>query len=176
VSGPEKGKETTEFDSISYRRALGCYPTGVAVMTAVTPAGDHVGITVNSFASVSLEPPLISICLGKHLSRFEALISAHVFSLNILREDQSELSSQFAGNGRGKWLGVRFRIGHNGTRILEPNLALLECQRHHNYRAGDHDIVIGRVFAFHYDRGAAPLLFYRGAYHRVKSPGVVGEE
>jgi flavin reductase (DIM6/NTAB) family NADH-FMN oxidoreductase RutF len=164
---------TARFDQLSYRRALGCYPTGVAVVTALTPAGDHVGITINSFTSVSLEPPLISICLGKHLARFEALVSAEVFNLNILREDQSELSAQFAGNGRDKWLGVQFRSGHKGTRILEPNLALLACERQHNYRAGDHDIVIGRVRAFHHDGGAAPLLFYRGGYHRVKSFEIV---
>jgi flavin reductase (DIM6/NTAB) family NADH-FMN oxidoreductase RutF len=163
------------FDPVSYRRALGCYPTGVAVMTAITPAGDHVGITVNSFTSVSLEPPLVSICLGKHLARFESLTSADVFNLNILREDQSDLSSQFAGSGREKWLGVRFRIGGNGIRILEPNLALLECERHHNYRAGDHDIVIARVRGFHHDGGAAPLLFYRGAYHRVTRSETSGE-
>ena len=60
------------------------------------------------------------------------------------------------------------RSGHKGARILEPNLALLECERQHNYRAGDHDIVIGRVRAFHHGGGAAPLLFYRGGYHRVK--------
>jgi len=167
---------TAGFDQLSYRRALGCYPTGVAVVTAVTPAGDHVGITINSFTSVSLEPPLISICLGKHLARFEALTSSDAFNLNILREDQSELSAQFAGDGRDKWRGVQFRIGQYGTRILEPHLALLECERHLNYRAGDHDIVIGRVHTFHHDAGAAPLLFYRGAYHRVRSSGLSGEE
>ena len=158
----------TCFDARAYRSALSCYATGVAVLTAVTPSGDHLGITVNSLTSVSLDPPLVSLCLGRHLARFEALTKAELFNLNVLRADQAGLSAQFAGNGRDKWDGVKFGLARNGIRVLDSHLALLECRRYESYRAGDHDILIGLVERFQHDGAGSPLLFYRGRYHGLR--------
>jgi flavin reductase (DIM6/NTAB) family NADH-FMN oxidoreductase RutF len=156
------------FDVRAYRDTLGCYATGVAVLTAVTPGGEHLGITVNSLTSVSLQPPLVALCLSKHLARFEALWRVECFNLSILREDQSALSVQFAGNGRDKWRGVGFALSRRGIRILEPHLALLECRRFQSHRAGDHAILIGQVERYQHDGAGHPLLFYRGRYHTIK--------
>lgn len=162
----------TRFDARSYRNALACYATGVAVLTAATVDGDHLGITVNSLASVSLEPPLVSLCLGRHLARFEVLTKVERFNLNVLRADQAGLSAQFAGDGRNKWNGVKFGLTGNGIRALDSNLALLECRRYQSYSAGDHDILIGLVERFHHDGAGRPLLFYRGRYHSLGEQGL----
>jgi len=147
------------FDVRAYRNTLGCYATGVAVLTAITPAGEHLGITVNSLTSVSLAPPLVSLCLGQHLARFEVLTALEMFNLNVLRADQAPLSAQFAGKAGNKWRGVRFTLGPNGIRIIEPHLALFECRRFQGYRAGDHHILIGQVERCRHDGAGAPLLF-----------------
>jgi flavin reductase (DIM6/NTAB) family NADH-FMN oxidoreductase RutF len=158
------------FDDRAYRNALGCYATGVAVLTALASTGEHLGLTLNSLTSVSLQPPLVSFCLGQHLARFEILTALEVFNLNVLRADQAALSAQFARAGADKWRGVKFKLGSNGIRVLEPHLALLECQRFQGYQAGDHQILIAEVKRFRHDHSGAPLLFYRGRYHRLADP------
>ncbi len=132
----------------------------MAVLTALTVDGDHLGITVNSLASVSLEPTLVSLCLGRR------------FNLNVLRADQAGLSAQFAGDGRNKWNGVKFGLTGNGIRALDSNLALLECRRYQSYSAGDHDILIGLVERFHHDGAGRPLIFYRERYHGLGEQGL----
>lgn len=155
------------FDSTLFRRALGHYATGVAVLTAVTRTGEHLGVTVNSFSSVSLNPPLISVCLGKFLCSLHAIKAARAFNVNILCRGQEALSAQFARRGAEKWSGVRFEIARNGVRTVEPNLAVLECSRYRVYPAGDHHILLGRVEYFRLNGIEEPLLFYRGQYRTL---------
>lgn len=154
-------------DGLHFRRALGHYATGVAILTTVTRAGEHLGITVNSFSSVSLAPPLISVCLGQFLASLPGIKSAKAFNISILCRGQESLSALFARSGAAKWRGVRYGIASNGARIVEPNLAVLECSRYRSYRVGDHHILIGRVERFSVNGIQEPLLFYRGEYRTL---------
>jgi flavin reductase (DIM6/NTAB) family NADH-FMN oxidoreductase RutF len=154
-------------DGVHFRRALGHYATGVAILTAVTRSGEHLGITVNSFSSASLEPPLVSVCLGEFLASLRQIRAAKAFNISILCSGQEALSVQFARSGAEKWRGVRYGVASNGVRIVEPNLAVLECSRYRVYPAGDHHILLGRVERFSVNGIQEPLLFYRGEYRTL---------
>src|SRR5262249_25508040 len=143
------------------------YATGVAILTAVTQAGEHLGITVNSFTSVSLDPPLVSVCLGKLLASLRRIKAARCFNINILCRGQEALSAQFARAGTEKWQGVCYEVARNGVRTVRPNLAVLECSRYRVYPAGDHHILLGRVEFVHINAVEEPLLFYRGEYRTL---------
>jgi len=160
-------KDTQNLDARELRSALGCYPTGVIVMTGLADTGERVGLTINSFTSVSLDPPLVSMCLARTASSFETLQMSHGFVLNVLRHDQRGISGRFAKTGVDKWRGVDYREGINGVPVLVPNLAAFQCSRYAEHDGGDHIIVIGRVEAVEYDAGAAPLVFHQGGYSRL---------
>lgn len=155
------------LDALEFRSALGCYPTGVIVMTGLADDGERIGLTINSFTSVSLDPPLVSICLARTANSFETLQMRHGFILNVLGEDQRDISGRFATSGGDKWRGVDYRDGRNGVPILVPNLAAFQCTPYAEHDGGDHIIVIGRVEAVEYDPGAAPLVFHQGGYSRL---------
>lgn len=155
------------LDAGAFRSALGCYPTGVIIMTGLTRDGERFGLTMNSFTSVSLDPPLVSMCLARTASNFDALEISRGFAVNILREDQGHISGQFAKSGADKWLDVGYREGINGVPILEPNLAAFQCSFYAEYEGGDHIIVIGRVEAVEYDADTAPLVFHQGGYAQL---------
>jgi flavin reductase (DIM6/NTAB) family NADH-FMN oxidoreductase RutF len=160
-------KRASCLDHASLRRVLGHYATGVAILTVVSRSGFHIGITVNSFTSVSLKPPLVSVCLGKFLISLTEIRSASAFNVNILCRGQEHLSSQFSRPGAEKWDGVTFGIADNGARTIEPNLAVLECGRHKIVSAGDHCILLGRVERCHVNSVKEPLVFYRGQYRTL---------
>ena len=108
-------------------------------------AGELLGITVNSFTSVSLEPPLISFCLANSVRSLEEFRKVESFAVNILREDQTEISRKFAQSDDDKWAEVNYRTSARSNPILEPNLAVFECKHREEYECGDHVIVIGHV-------------------------------
>lgn len=140
------------------------FATGVTVVTAVTPDGRHIGVTMNSFSSVSLDPPLVSLCLGTHLLSRGDLLGAERFNITILRQDQEQVSRHFARSGAKSWDEIRFRRSADGPRIIEPCVAALECRTFQTVEAGDHVLLLGRVLAVHAAPEGAPLLFYNGAY------------
>ena len=152
------------FTPDEFRKAMGLYPTGVTVVTGTTPDGEALGLTVNSFVSVSLEPPLISFNLAKGLRSQEAFRSLTAFAVNLLREDQTEVSRRFAKLGADKWADTNHRSGEKASPILEPNVAVFECEPYAFHEAGDHVIVVGRVLRFDMSEGVAPLVFFRGSY------------
>lgn len=167
MSGPDGAGSAPSFSSREFRDALGLFPTGVVVVTTTDAVGRPVGITVNSFASVSLTPPLVLFSVGRTLRSFETFAAAPGFTINLLGEDQAELSNRFARAGEDKWRDVDGRPGRLGGRVIEPNLAAFDCRTHARYEGGDHLIIVGEELAIEYGTKDRPLVFFRGRYHAV---------
>lgn len=159
--------ENEKFDQRAFRDAVGSFATGVMIMTCAGGAEGMIGVTMNSFASVSLEPPLVSFCIADSLSEFQTLLETEQFALNFLREDQQDLSNQFAKTGPDKWKGVSYREGSNAAPIIEPNHGVLLCSKHAQYECGDHYIVVARVNDMEFGGDEPPLVFYKGKYRQL---------
>jgi 3-hydroxy-9,10-secoandrosta-1,3,5(10)-triene-9,17-dione monooxygenase reductase component len=148
-----------------YRATLGHFCSGVTIVTAHGPDGPA-GLTCQSFAALSLDPPLILVCPGKSSSSWPKIEAAGAFCVNVLAEDQEELGRVFAARGADKFSGVGWRPGaFSGAPVLADVLAWIECRLESVHDGGDHVIAVGRVL----DLGAVegrPLLFYRGGYGR----------
>jgi flavin reductase (DIM6/NTAB) family NADH-FMN oxidoreductase RutF len=152
------------FDGRGLRHALGLYTTGVTIITARTPDHQHTGVTVNSFTSVSLDPPLVLFCLSNWSSLLEAFQNADHFAVHVLAKGQQELSNRFAKPSLNTWEGVKYRESEHGCALLTGVLGSLECARRAVYPGGDHLIVIGEVLRFDVSAAAEPLVFYQGSY------------
>ena len=151
----------------TFRRALGQFATGVTVVTGATARGGPVGVTVNAFASLSLKPPLVLVCLRRAMRGLSAFVEGDHFAVNMLSERQQRLSRRFAsGRFDRRFKGVAWTRGANGCPILGDCLAVLECSRVAIHDGGDHVIVVGRVQKLHYARRGHPLLYFRGHYGR----------
>lgn len=151
-------------DLRALRVALGQYTTGVTVVTTRAPGGAHVGITVNSFTSVSLNPPLVLFCLSNRSSLLTVFEQAAHFAVNVLAIGQQALSNRFAKPSVNTWEDVRFRLGQHGCALLTGALGTLECARRAAYPGGDHLILVGEVVRFDTVTAAEPLVFYQGNY------------
>jgi len=154
------------FDTKAFRRALGNFATGVTIMTAQNAQGEKVGVTANSFNSVSLEPPLILWSIDKRSSSFSIFEQATHFAVNILSADQIELSNKFARSKDDKYANVDFELGAGNVPLLKECSAVFECERFNIIEGGDHWIILGRVVNFQ-DNGRSPLLYHQGAYSSV---------
>ncbi len=153
------------FDSADFRRALGTFPTGVAIITTKDPDGRPVGLTCNSFSSVSLDPPLVLWSLRTSSKSLPAFRAASSFAINVLAEDQGKLSARFASSAIvDKFEGVAHSEGHLGVPLIDECLARFHCSTFSEHEAGDHVIFIGRVERFEHGRKEDPLVFYKGAY------------
>jgi flavin reductase (DIM6/NTAB) family NADH-FMN oxidoreductase RutF len=152
------------------RDVLGCFPTGVAVVTAAAPDGSLHGVTISSFNSLSLDPPLVLFSLSRALHSLDAMQNAAAFAINFLRDDQAHLSSRFAAALTDKWSGTEYRAGFTGAPVLVPALAVLECLPYAQYDGGDHVIFVLRVTHFEADAERHPLVFFRGGYHTLAIP------
>jgi len=155
--------QASAFDSRAFRRALGNFATGVTIVTAATPAGAKVGVTANSFNSVSLEPPLVLWSIDKRSGSYEVFEQATHFAVNVLAADQIELSNQFARPRDDKFAGIDHEIGMGGAPLFADCSARFQCEKYQQVDGGDHWILIGRVLAFD-DIGRSPLLYHQGAY------------
>ncbi|KEA65509.1 NADH-FMN oxidoreductase [Marinobacterium lacunae] len=155
------------LDPHAFRRALGNFATGITVVTAQNTQGERIGLTVNSFNSVSLDPPLILWSLDKRSAdSLDVIRDAGHFAINVLAADQLDLSNQFARPQKDKFAGVEFSTGAGGSPLLDQCAASFQCALHQEVDAGDHWILLGRVLAFD-DFGRAPLLYHQGAYSLV---------
>ncbi len=165
MSNPFDPQWTASFDSARFREVLGHFPTGVTVVTASTPDGP-VGLTIGSFTSLSLEPPLVLFCVAHASATWPPIRDAGTFCVNVLAEDQEHVSRLFAGRGTDRFAGVGWRPSVLGAPLLAGCIASLDCRIEQVLAGGDHDIVIGRVvdLALHDRRG--PLVFYRGGFGR----------
>ena len=151
-----------------FRHCLGSFSTGVTVVTTANDAKDPQGITVNSFCSVSLHPPLILFCLDKNASCFETLHTASHFTINILSEAQEDLSHRFAHYTEDRWKKTAFHYGKNGCPTLENCTASLECKTSMIHEAGDHFIIIGEVLDISVsEQHPKPLIYYRSNYYSM---------
>lgn len=158
-------REEEAVDSRTLRQALGCFPTGVAVITTRVGKGRPVGLTCSSFNSVSLNPPLVLWSLRNESRSFAAFDAAEAFAVNVLAEDQAELSTRFATSGEvEKFAGVDHRAGVLGMPLIEGSVAQFECRKWAQYSAGDHTIFIGEVKALVATRPESSLVFYKGSY------------
>lgn len=156
---------STAFDLRAFRNALGAFPTGVAVITTTGANGEPIGLTCNSFSSVSLDPPLVSWGLRLASKNLENFRSAGAFAINILAEDQKDLSARFASSQVvDKFEGVAFSRGHRQLPILDGCVAVFECDKFAEHVAGDHVLFLGQVAKFDHGRQEDSLVFYRGAY------------
>lgn len=155
------------IDSRAFRNALGSFATGITVMTALGPDGP-VGITVNSFSSLSLDPPLVLFCIARTSQSFAAFATAPAFAVNVLADDQQELSVRFSRRDlQDRWGGLAVDTWDTGAPILKGCLATMECDRHDLLDGGDHVIVVGRVRRLESRADGRPLLYFRGAYATV---------
>src|SRR5262245_2617233 len=152
------------LDIRALRHALGHYTTGVTVITTCTPDGGHTGVTVNSFTSVSLDPPLVLFCLSTRSTLLPAFEQAPHFTINVLATGQQALSNRFAKPSMNTWDGVKYRCGTHGCALLADAIGVFECARRSIYRGGEQVILVGEVLRFETVVAPAPLAFYQGSY------------
>ena len=160
------------FDGRGFRRVLGHYPTGVTVVTAACPGGPE-GMTIGSFTSVSLEPPLVSFCPARVSDSWIRIRDVGSFCVNVLGDDQADVSATFASKAENRFDGLTTRVEATGAPVIEGCLAWIDCRIHAVHPGGDHDIVVGEVVALGIaddDSGQArgPLVFLKGGYGRVE--------
>jgi flavin reductase (DIM6/NTAB) family NADH-FMN oxidoreductase RutF len=153
-------------DTRDLRNAFGAFATGVTVVTSRAANRQVAGVTVNSFCSVSLEPPLVMWCLSKSAPSHRVFVSAAHFAVHILAEDQAHLSARFSAAAPNKFAGLEISEGLGGAPVLEGVAALFECRCERQIDAGDHHIILGRVERYRYST-RRPLLFHTGAYRSV---------
>ena len=151
----------------AFRDTLGMFPTGVTVITARATDGRLAGLTVSSFNSVSLAPPLVVWSLSSHLPCVPVFESAPVYAINVLAEDQQELSNRFASRLDDKFAGLDFTEGECGVPLLAGCFASFECRPFAAHPGGDHLVLIGEVIRFARDADKRPLVFQGGAYRRL---------
>jgi flavin reductase (DIM6/NTAB) family NADH-FMN oxidoreductase RutF len=151
------------LDTSEFRRILGHWSTGVAVVATLDAAGAPRGLTANAVASVSLEPPLVLACVERVADSHDAIEQAGFFAISILSADDESVARRFAGDGSTKFDHLAWHAGPTGAPILDDALAWVDCHTHQLCDGGDHTIFIGAVVAGDAREGQ-PLLYYRGGY------------
>jgi flavin reductase (DIM6/NTAB) family NADH-FMN oxidoreductase RutF len=158
------------IDGQEFRRVLGHYPTGVTVVTAACPTGPE-GMTIGSFTSVSLDPPLVSFCPSQDSDSWIRMRDVGSFCVNVLGDHQADVSTTFASKIDDRFEGLATRVEATGAPVIEGCLAWIDCRVEAVHAAGDHDIVVGRVVALGVAESAesegGPLVFLKGGYGRV---------
>ncbi|WP_411290327.1 alpha/beta fold hydrolase [Sphingorhabdus sp.] len=154
-------------DARTLRDAMGCFATGVTIITAHASDGKPVGLTANSFTSVSLDPPLLLVCIANNAGTAETLREIDEFAVNVLQIGQQPVSNLFAGKSEDRFAGTRWEVGEYGAPILPSSLGIFECKRHALHEAGDHFILVGRVEKASFEPRRDPLLYFRGKYRRL---------
>ncbi|MEO6255409.1 MAG: flavin reductase family protein [Sphingomicrobium sp.] len=157
----------TGSDSRTLRDALGCFATGVTVITCFDQAGQPFGITANSFTSVSLDPPLLLVNLHKAAACAPALTATSHFAVNVLQTGQQPASIRFSTRDEDRFGPNDWSPGEFGAPVLGGSLSVFECERHAVHDGGDHHILIGRVVKASFDPTLDPLLYFRGSYRRL---------
>jgi flavin reductase (DIM6/NTAB) family NADH-FMN oxidoreductase RutF len=166
-----------ETDKTALREALGAFATGVTIVTArasvrrssasgTLERGEPVGFTANSFTSVSLEPPLLLVCLAHTAASYKVFCESESFAVNVLAADQQQTAMLFATRGADKFGTTRWHSGLMGAPLIEGCLARFDCAMHQRVAAGDHDVIMGRVIDFSRHEGEA-LLYHGGAFQRL---------
>ena len=157
----------TSFDTRAFRNAAGCFPTGVAVVTTLMPGKAPIGVTVNSFTSVSLDPPLVLWCLDRKSDRFETFTKSAVYAICLLDVAHEAVSSRLAKQGAHSLEGIDLVPTELGPPALADALAVFECEKEAIHEAGDHVILVGRVVRFGRSESGEPLVFHKGRYNAL---------
>lgn len=169
-AAPAMAHEEPSLAAADFRRTLGQFLTGVTVATTVDPRGEPVGMTANAFTSVSLDPPLVMLCVARTAASFEAIERASRYAVHILGDHQEAVSAAFArsaADGAEKFAGIAWHRAEDGLPLLDECLARIECTITERIELGDHVGYVGRVELGHFDTEAAPLGFFRGRYARL---------
>lgn len=153
------------FSSLEFRDALGMFATGVTIVTARNAQGAFIGLTANSFNSVSLTPPLVLWSLSRTAGSLAAFSTGSHYAINILSADQQDLAKQFASRDNDRFSGVKFELGSGGAPLLQGAAATFECFNRSRYEEGDHVIFVGEVERCAHRSGASPLLFHGGKFY-----------
>jgi len=164
VNPPRKAQPPT-FSTHEFRQALGMFATGVTIVTARTAEGQLIGLTANSFNSVSLDPPLVLWSLSQLAASLAVFRAGSHYAVNVLAADQKLLAERFALKGADRWAGVSFADGMGGAPLLAGAAATFECFNRSRYEEGDHVIFVGEVERCSWRTGASPLLFHGGRYY-----------
>ena len=153
------------FSSLEFRAALGMFATGVTIVTARGPDGAPVGLTANSFNSVSLAPPLVLWSLSRRAGSMAAFSAGSHYAINILAADQHALAERFASKAVDRFAGVAWHEGSAGAPVIDGAVAVFECFNRSRYDEGDHVIFVGEVERCAHRAGAQPLIFHGGRYY-----------
>lgn len=155
------------IDSVLFRSVLGRFASGITIITTRDTEGRDHGMTVSAFSSLSLDPPLVLVAIGNDATMAPVMSQAHSFAVNVLRDDQQELSRRFAGKLDDRFAGVPRTQGMFGDALLDGALGTLECRVVARHPAGDHVIVVGEVEGAGAHDGR-PLLYFRGSYAQLE--------
>jgi len=157
-----------EADARALRDAFGCFTTGVTIVTTCTADGQPAGFTANSFASVSLDPPLALVCVDLTASSLPALEASGVFVVNVLHAGQQDTARRFARKDADRFTETPYETWLTGAPVLSGCMANFECETHHAFDAGDHRVFVGKVVKVRMDPDHQPLVFLRGGYCGVR--------
>jgi flavin reductase (DIM6/NTAB) family NADH-FMN oxidoreductase RutF len=161
---PPRKAQPPSFSAPEFRTALGMFATGVTIVTVRTTDGKVIGLTANSFNSVSLDPPLVLWSLSQDAASLPAFRAGSHYAINVLAADQKILAERFALKG-DRWAGVSFVEGTGGAPLLPGAAATFECFNRSRYEEGDHVIFVGEVERCSWRPGASPLLFHGGRFY-----------
>ena len=160
-----RGAAPPSFSGDDFRSALAMFATGVTIVTVRTSTGEFLGLTANSFNSVSIEPPLVLWSLSRQAGSMPSFARGSHYAINILAADQRALAERFASKDVARFDGVAFRPGASGVPLLEGAAAAFECFNRSRYEEGDHVIFVGEVERCTWRSGATPLLFHGGRFY-----------
>jgi flavin reductase (DIM6/NTAB) family NADH-FMN oxidoreductase RutF len=160
----QKAREPT-FSQREFRASLAMFATGVTIVTARTSTGELIGLTANSFNSVSLAPPLVLWSLSQAASTMAAFAEGSHYVINILAADQKHLAERFAAKREERWRGVAYTDSAGSLPLLDGAAATFECFNRSRYEEGDHVIFVGEVERCHHRAGASPLLYHGGKFY-----------
>ncbi len=162
---PPRQAQAPSFSTREFRSALGMFATGVTIITTRAADGSPIGLTANSFNSVSLEPPLVLWSLSRAAASLAAFCDGTHYAINVLAADQKDLAERFAVKGGERWRGVECLQGAGGAPLIAGSAATFECFNRSRYEEGDHVIFVGEVERCTQREGATPLLFHGGRFY-----------
>ena len=160
-----------DFDSRHFRSTLGMFATGVTIVTARAPSGGLVGLTANSFNSVSLSPPLVLWSLSRQAGSMDVFATGVRYAIHVLAADQQALAERFATRGIDRWAGVEHQLGLQGVPVIAGAAAVFECHVRSQYAEGDHTIFVGEVLRCGHRQGLSPLLYHGGMFYTEHALG-----
>ncbi|MFG2652120.1 flavin reductase family protein [Streptomyces sp. NPDC048436] len=169
IVSKSKEPRITSVDGGTFREVCGRFVTGVTVITCQGMDKDPVGLTVNSFTSVSMDPPLVLFCVHKESRALAAVRACGSFAVNILASDQAGVCRDFAARDSARFGELPHRPGSTGSPVIDGALAFLDCRLHAMFSGGDHEVVLGEVVDLGLLREEPPLAFFRSAHPRLEA-------